>query len=58
MEAYALVTAESPEEAVDVFIRREDADAALADCLRDQPAWADVLSVVPIELDERGVSAS
>lgn len=37
MRAYALVTAESPEEAVDVFLRREDAHAALAGCLRDEP---------------------
>lgn len=57
MEAFALVTAESPHEAVDVFLRREDADAALAECLRDEPGWVDVLSVVPIELDERDVSA-
>jgi hypothetical protein len=58
MRAYALVTAESPEEAVDVFLRREDAESALAACLRDEPDWVDVVSVVPIELDERDVSAN
>jgi hypothetical protein len=31
----ALLTAESPEEAVDVFFTREDAEAALVACLRE-----------------------
>jgi hypothetical protein len=51
VRAYALVTVLDPDEAVDVFLRREDAGAALAGCLRDEPEWQDVLSVVPIELD-------
>jgi hypothetical protein len=55
---YALITAESPEEAVDVFLRREDAEAALAGCLQDEPDWRDVLSIVPIELDGRDVSVN
>ncbi len=56
VRAYALVTTESPEEAVDVFLRREDAEAALEDALRDEPGSAGVLTVVPIILDERDVS--
>ncbi len=31
----------------------DDAQAALEDALRDEPDWVGVLSVVPIELDER-----
>jgi hypothetical protein len=58
MDAYALITAESPEEAVDVFLRREDAEMALAECLHDEPDWAGLLRVVPIELDERVISAN
>ena len=46
------------EEAVEVFRRREDAAAALEDCLRDEPDWKDVLRVVPIELDGRTFSAN
>ena len=30
---------------VDTFLRREDAARFLADCLHDEPEWADVLSV-------------
>ena len=43
-------------EAIDVFLRREDAWAALAEILEDEPDWAGSLFVVPIELDERDVS--
>ena len=52
------MTAESPDEAVDVFLRRDEADAAPTDCLRDEPGWVEVLSVVPLELDERYLSAN
>jgi hypothetical protein len=56
MEAYAL--AELGERvAIRVFIQREDAFAALeAAALRDEPQWARVLFVAPIELDERDFS--
>jgi hypothetical protein len=56
-DAYALVEV-GDSEAIDVFLQREDADAFLAECLKDEPAWKDVLRVVPIELDERSVSAN
>jgi hypothetical protein len=45
-------------EAIDIFLRQADAEAALANCLTDEPDWKDVLRVVPIELDERTVSTN
>jgi hypothetical protein len=54
VRAYALVTAGS-EQAVDVFLRPEDANRALVDAVRDQPEWRDLLSVVPIELVNRSL---
>jgi hypothetical protein len=57
MRAYALVEA-GDNQAVDVFVRREDAIAALEAALRDEPEWVGLLSVVPIELDERELSAN
>lgn len=50
MDAYALVSAWAPEEVVDVFLRREDAEAALQAALWDEPEWATILSVEPVEL--------
>jgi len=44
--------------AIGVFLRREDAWAALAEILEDEPDWAGSLFVVPIELDERDLSAN
>jgi len=32
--------------------------AALEDALHDEPSWAGTLTVEPIELDERNVSAN
>jgi hypothetical protein len=49
---YALVEI-GDDEAVDVFIRRGDALAALADAVQDEPDWIETLYVVPIELDGR-----
>jgi hypothetical protein len=43
-------------EAVDVFLREEDANRALEECLGDEPMWADLLSVTPIELNEQDAS--
>lgn len=51
MEAYAL--AELGERlAVDVFVRREDALAALQDALTHEPDWAATLFIASIELDQ------
>jgi hypothetical protein len=55
VRAYALVEM-GDEQAVDVFVRREDAFAALDDAIKDEPDWAGTLSVVPIELDESRAS--
>jgi len=57
VRAYALVEIGDPK-AVDVFLRREDAFAALEDVLGDEPDWSGLLYVAPIELDEREISAN
>jgi hypothetical protein len=57
VRAYALVEI-GDDQAVDVFVRREEAFAALEDAIRDEPDWAAILCVVPIELDEREVSSN
>ena len=43
-------------EAIDLFLREEDAERALAECCRDEPDSVGTLSVEPVELDERDVS--
>jgi len=58
VRAYALVTAVSPQRAVDVYLRAEEAAKALAEILRDEPHWAGLLRVEEIELDERDVAAN
>jgi hypothetical protein len=45
-------------EAIDVFVRKEDALKALGDACTDEPQWVATLFVAPIELDERHVSAN
>jgi hypothetical protein len=51
VEAYAL--AELGERlAVDVFVRREDAFAALDDALTHEPQWAATLFIAAIELEQ------
>ena len=35
---------------VEVFVRREDAERFVQECLTDEPDWESVLSVVQIEL--------
>jgi hypothetical protein len=57
VRAYALVEL-GDSEAIDLFLREEDARAALEDAVRDEPAWASTLSVEEIELDGRDVSAN
>jgi hypothetical protein len=48
MRLYALVEA-GDTEASDVFIRPEDAQRALQDCLHDEPDWRGLLRVEEIE---------
>jgi hypothetical protein len=55
VRAYALMEI-GDDQAVDVFLRREDALAALEDAITDEPGWMEILYVAPIELDEREVS--
>lgn len=55
MRAYALVEL-GDSEAIDLFLREEDARVALEDALRDEPQWAGLLHVEAIELDKREVS--
>lgn len=55
MRAYAL--AEIGERlTVDLLLSREDAFAALEEITHDEPDWANVLYVAPIELYEGDVS--
>jgi hypothetical protein len=44
------------DEAIDVFLRRADAEAALADVLHDESASRELMTVVEFELDECDVS--
>jgi len=57
VRAYALVEVGDPK-ALDVFLRCDDAFAALEEVLGDEPDWAGLLYVAPIELDEREMSAN
>lgn len=58
MRVYALTSSQSPRETLDVFLSREAAETELREILQDEPDWRNVLSVVPIELDERNASAN
>ena len=55
VRVYALVEL-GDSEAIDLFLREEDAQAAVEDALRDEPGWAGTLSVEPVELNERDMS--
>ena len=55
MQAFALVEL-GDNEAIDVFLRQEDAYDALNRILADEPQWLCLLYVAPIKLDERNVS--
>jgi hypothetical protein len=36
---------------IEVFADREDAERMLRDCLSDEPDWAQILDVVPVEFE-------
>jgi len=55
MRAFALAEI-GRSEAIDVYLRREDAWAALEEIINDHPDSAGALFVTPIELDERELS--
>jgi len=50
MRAWALVDL-GDSESIDLFLREQDAENALADCLRDGPDWIGSSRVEPVELD-------
>jgi hypothetical protein len=47
---YLLISDEAPSEAVDVYLRRDDAEAALRAALDDEPEWQENLHVEKAEL--------
>lgn len=51
MRAWALVSSEA-RETVDVYLRREDAEADLRAAVEDVPEWAAILRVEPFEVGE------
>jgi len=57
VRAYALVEL-GDSEAIDLFLREEDARRSLEECIRDEPDWIGTLFGEPIELDERDLSAN
>jgi hypothetical protein len=50
MQVYALIQ-KSDSQAIDVFLSKEDAERALADCLGDEPDWVDLLGIEAVDLD-------
>jgi hypothetical protein len=49
---YAVVSAAAPEEAVDVFIRPEDAERFVEEVRDDEPELAELFTVEPIGLGD------
>lgn len=58
MQVYALTSSQLLRETLDLFVTRDAAEAELREILEGEPQWVNVLRVVPIELDEREVSAN
>jgi hypothetical protein len=56
MRAWALVEV-GDSEAIDIFVREDDAQRALEECFRDEPEWRDLLQVVEVEFTQ-GADAS
>jgi hypothetical protein len=50
MQAYALVTDLAPSEAVELYLREEDALHVMREVLHNEPGWRDLLHVLPVEL--------
>ena len=50
MIVYLLITDEAASEAVDVYLGRDDAEAALRAALDDEPGWQEILHVEKAEL--------
>jgi len=58
VQVFALTSSQLISETLDLFLTREAAEAELREILEDEPEWVNVLRVVPIALDGRGLSAS
>jgi hypothetical protein len=58
VQVYALTSSQSLREMLDLFLTREASEAELREILHDESDWKDLLRVVPIELDDRNVSAN
>jgi hypothetical protein len=58
VQVYALTSFQSLHQTLDLFLTRDAAEVKLREILEDEPDWKDVLGVVPIELDDRNVSAN
>ncbi len=58
MQVYALTSTQLLHETLDLFLTREAAETELREILQDEPDWKEVLRVIPIELDERDLSAN
>jgi hypothetical protein len=57
MRAFALVEL-GDSEAIDLFLPEEDARRALEDILSDEPDWAGLFYVEPVELDDPAASTN
>lgn len=55
MLAYALVEV-GDQEAIDLFLSRDEAEAALEECIRDEPQWQSMLRIVKVELQQADLS--
>ena len=42
----------APENAVELFVRKEDAVAAMEAAIADEPDWVSLLRVEPVDLDD------
>jgi hypothetical protein len=51
MRAFALVSDLAPAEAVELYLREEEAVKAMEAAIGDEPQWVDVLRVEPVVLD-------
>jgi len=58
VQVYALTSTQLLHETLDLFLTREAAETELREILLDEPDWKEVLRVIPIELDERDLSAN
>ena len=58
MQVFALTRSQLRRETLDLFLTREAAATELHEIVEDEPDWVNVLRVVPIERDERELSAN